>query len=485
MSTYPHFDTMPIGTAWRPGSSDNTRAVTDPYTGDTLTELAQADEGDLDEAYSAAVAAQPDWAEAPPGERAAVLRAAADVMTARQDEVVDWLIRETGGTRAKAELEWGLVRSVMWEAASMPHHVEGRIMPSDIPGKESRVYRQPVGVVAVISPWNFPMQLSNRSVAPALAVGNAVVLKPAGDTPVTGGLLLARIFEEAGLPPGLLSVVVGSGSDIGGAIVEHPVPRVVSFTGSTPVGKGIAEKAGLKKLALELGGNGPLVILDDADLDLAVRASVFGSFFHQGQICMIGNRIIADAKIHDEFLQRFLDKVKALKVGDPREPDTQLGPVINSSQLEGILDKIQRAQDDGADLLLGGEPFGPTGQCLPPHVLSGGNDVATAREEVFGPVMTVIRADGEEDALRIANDTEYGLSSAVFSRDVDRAVRFGRRIQAGMTHINDAPVNDDANTAFGGEKSSGIGRFGGQWAIDEFTTDHWVSVQHEPRQYAI
>lgn len=186
MSTYPHFDTMPIGTAWRPGSSDNTRAVTDPYTGDTLTELAQADEGDLDEAYSAAVAAQPDWAEAPPGERAAVLRAAADVMTARQDEVVDWLIRETGGTRAKAELEWGLVRSVMWEAASMPHHVEGRIMPSDIPGKESRVYRQPVGVVAVISPWNFPMQLSNRSVAPALAVGNAVVLKPAGDTPSPG-----------------------------------------------------------------------------------------------------------------------------------------------------------------------------------------------------------------------------------------------------------------------------------------------------------
>ncbi|BBX18644.1 aldehyde dehydrogenase [Mycolicibacterium duvalii] len=485
MSTYPAFDTMPIGTRWRAGSAGKTRASTDPYTGDTLTEIAQADEDDLNEAYRSAVDAQRDWADAPPGERAGVLRAAADVMTDRKDEIVDWLVRETGGTLAKAELEWSLVRSVMWEAAGMPHHVAGRIIPSDIPGKESRVYREPVGVVAVISPWNFPMQLSNRSVAPALAVGNAVVLKPAGDTPVTGGLLLARIFEEAGLPDGLLSVVVGSGSDIGDAIVTHPTPRVVSFTGSTPVGKGIAEKAGLKKLALELGGNGPFVVLDDADLELAVQAGVFGSFFHQGQICMIANRIIADAAIYDEFLDRFVAKVKTLTVGDPRDPDVQLGPIINSSQVESIQDKLQRARDDGAEVVLGGDPFGPTGQCLPPHVLTGTNDVATAREEVFGPVMTVIRADGEEDALRIANDTEYGLSSAVFSRDVERAVRFGRRIEAGMTHINDAPVNDDANTAFGGEKDSGIGRFGGQWAIDEFTTDHWVSVQHAPRTYAI
>ncbi|WP_348731995.1 aldehyde dehydrogenase family protein [uncultured Mycolicibacterium sp.] len=485
MSTYPAFDTMPIGAKWRAGSSGKTRSSTDPYRGDTLAELAQADETDLDEAYDTAVAAQRDWAAAPPTERATVMRAAADIMGTRKDEIVDWLIRETGGTIAKAELEWSLVRSVMWEAASMPHHVEGRIMPSDIPGKESRVYREPVGVVAVISPWNFPLQLSNRSVAPALATGNAVVLKPAGDTPVTGGLLLARIFEEAGLPPGVLSVVVGSGSDIGDAIVEHPVPRVVSFTGSTPVGKGIAQKAGLKKLALELGGNGPLVVLDDADLDLAVQAAVFGSFFHQGQICMIANRLIVDASVHDEFLRRFLDRVSDLQVGDPTVPETHLGPVINSSQLEGIQEKVQRAQEQGAEVLLSGEPFGPTGLCLPPQVLAGGNDVATAREEVFGPVMTVIRADGEDDALRLANDTEYGLSSAVFSRDVERAVRFARRVQAGMTHVNDSPVNDDANTAFGGEKGSGIGRFGGQWAVDEFTTDHWISVQHQPRQYAI
>jgi aldehyde dehydrogenase (NAD+) len=358
-------------------------------------------------------------------------------------------------------------------------------MPSDIPGKENRVYREPVGVVAVISPWNFPLQLSNRSVAPALAVGNAVVLKPAGDTPVTGGLLLARILEEAGLPPGLLSVVIGAGSEIGDAIVEHPVPRVVSFTGSTPVGQGIAEKAGIKQLALELGGNGPVVVLADADVDLAVNASVFGSFFHQGQICMIANRLIVEAPVHDEFVSKLVERVRGLRAGDPSDPETAIGPVINRSQLEGIQDKIARAREAGAEVAVGGDAGGPAGLLLPPHVILGGNDVATAAEEVFGPVITVIRADDAEHALAIANDTELGLSSAVFTRDVERGVRFARRIQAGMTHVNDSPVNDDANTAFGGEKASGIGRFGGQWAVDEFTTEHWISVQHEPREYPI
>jgi aldehyde dehydrogenase (NAD+) len=485
MSSYPDFDTMPIGKNWRAGSSGKNRTDVNPYSGETLAVIPQADADDLDEAYSTAVDAQRDWAATPPVARAQVMRAAADMMSARKEEIVGWLVRETGGTLAKADLEFDLVRSVLWEAASMPHHVEGHIMPSDIPGKESRVYREAVGVVAVISPWNFPFQLSMRSVAPALAVGNAVVLKPAGDTPVTGGLLLARILEEAGLPAGLLSVIVGAGSDIGDAIVQHPVPRVVSFTGSSPVGEGIAAKAGLKRLALELGGNGPVVVLDDADVEIAVRASIFGSFFHQGQICMIANRLIVDATVYDDFVDRFVDRTKTLRVGDPSDPANHLGPIINSSQLESIQDKLERARGDGASLLLGGEPFGPTGQCLPPHVLTGDNDVATAREEVFGPVMTIVRADGEEDALRLANATQYGLSSAVFSQDVDRAVRFARRVDAGMTHVNDSPVNDDANTAFGGEKASGLGRFGGQWAVDEFTTEHWVSIQHEPRQYAI
>lgn len=309
---YGPFTSMPIGTRWRAGSSGEKRADTDPWTGETLTEIAQADAGDLDEAYDTASRAQREWAARPPSGRAGVLRRAADVMSWRKDEIIEWLVRETGGTLAKAELEWSQALAVLWEAASMPHHVEGKIMPSDVPGKESRVYREPVGVVAVISPWNFPMQLSNRSVAPALAVGNAVVLKPAGDTPVTGGLLLARIYEEAGLPPGLLSVLIGSGSEIGDAIVQHPAAKVVSFTGSTKVGEGIAQKAALKRTALELGGNGPVVILDDADLKLAVDAAIFGSFFHQGQICMIANRIIVDAGIYDDFVERFVARAKSL-----------------------------------------------------------------------------------------------------------------------------------------------------------------------------
>lgn len=480
---YDGFDRMPIAGTWRAGSSGKAATDTDPYTGETLTEIQLADADDLDAAYSAAREAQRPWAATLPGEKAAVMRRAAAIMEERKDEIVAWLIRETGAAAPVAEFQHAITVRDFHESASYPYRMEGRILPADIEGKESRVYRQPVGVVAVISPWNVPLHLSNRSVAPALAVGNGVVLKPAGDTPVSGGLLLARILEEAGLPEGLFSVVIGSGSEIGDAIVEHPVPRVVSFTGSTPVGKGIAQKAGLKKLSLELGGNGPLVVLDDADLGYAVDAAVFGKFFHQGQVCMITNRIVVDSSVHDEFVDRYVERVRGLPTGDPKDPSTVIGPIINGTQLEGIREKVARAREDGAEQLLGGDPTGPVGSVLPAHVLLGSNDVATARQEVFGPVVTIIRADGEDEALAIANDTEYGLSSAVFTEDTERGVRFALRVQAGMTHVNDSPLNDENNTAFGGEKESGLGRFGGEWAIEEFTTDHWVSVQHTKRRF--
>ena len=241
---YDSFDRMPIAGTWRAGSSGKSATDTDPYTGETLTEIGLADADDLDAAYTAAQEAQHDWAARLPGERAAVMRRAAQILEDREQEVVDWLIRESGAAAPVAAFEHSITVRDFWEASSYPYRVEGRILPADIEGKESRVYRRPVGVVAVISPWNVPLHLSNRSVAPALALGNGVVLKPAGDTPVTGGLLLAKVLEEAGLPEGLLSVVIGSGSDIGDAIVEHPVPRVVSFTGSTPVGKGSRRRPG-------------------------------------------------------------------------------------------------------------------------------------------------------------------------------------------------------------------------------------------------
>jgi aldehyde dehydrogenase (NAD+) len=480
---YDGFDRMPIAGSWREGRSEKTATDTDPYTGETLTEIRLATSDDLDEAYAAAREAQREWAARLPSDRADVMRRAARIMEDRQEEIVEWHVRESGAAAPAAQFEYAITLRDFHEASSYPYRVEGRILPADVEGKESRVYRRPVGVVAVISPWNVPMHLSNRSVSPALALGNAVVLKPAGDTPVTGGLLLAKVYEEAGLPPGLLSVVIGSGSEIGDAIVSHPTPRVVSFTGSTPVGKGIAEKAGLKKLSLELGGNGPLVVLDDADLDYAVDAAVFGKFFHQGQVCMITNRVVVDESVHDAFVERYVERVRGLKVGDPREDDTVIGPIINRKQLEGIQDKVAQAREDGAEQVLGGDPTGPIGSVLPPHVLLGTNDVATARQEVFGPVATIIRVSGEDEALAVANDTEYGLSSAVFTRDTERGVRFALRVEAGMTHVNDSPLNDENNTAFGGEKESGLGRFGGEWAIDEFTTDHWVSVQHTRRRF--
>lgn len=476
---------MPLGGQWRGGRSGRVLEDRDPYTDEILVRIPLAGEEDLNEAFRAAADAQPKWAAMLPGERAAILRRAAAIMEARREEIVTWLIKESGSTRLKANVEWGSAQAIMLEAASAPYRVQGRILPSDIPGKENRVYRQPVGVVGVISPWNFPLHLSNRSVAPALAVGNAVVIKPASDTPVTGGLLLAKIFDEAGLPPGVLSVVVGPGSVIGDAFVLHPVPRVMSFTGSTPVGRRIAELAAkspmLKRVALELGGNSPFVILDDADLDLAVNAAVFGKFIHQGQICMITNRLIVDGTIYDQFVERFTARVRDLTVGDPNSADTAIGPIINKSQFDGLLKHIATARANGARQTAGGEP---TGLLLPPHVFADVTPhMRIAQDEMFGPVVSIIKVTGEEEAIRVANDTEYGLSSAVFTRNVERGVRVALQVKAGMTHVNDQPVVDLSNCPFGGEKNSGFGRFGGDWIIEEFTTDHWVSVQHTPRQY--
>lgn len=482
---YDGFDCMPLGAQWRGGRSGRVSEDRDPYTNEVLVRIPLADEQDLNEAYRAAADAQPQWAAMLPGERAAILRRAAAIMEARREEIVTWLIKESGSTRLKANVEWGSAHAIMHEAASAPYRVQGRILPSDIPGKENRVYRQPVGVVGVISPWNFPLHLSNRSVAPALAVGNAVVIKPASDTPVTGGLLLAKIFKEAGLPTGVLSVVVGPGSVIGDAFVLHAAPRVISFTGSTPVGRRIAELAAkspmLKRVALELGGNSPFIILDDADLDLAVNAAVFGKFIHQGQICMITNRIIVDATIYDRFVERFTARVRGLTVGDPNSADTTIGPIINKSQIEGLLKHIENARSNGARQTAGGDP---KGLLLPPHVFADVTpDMPIAQQEMFGPVISIIKVRGEAEAIQVANDTEYGLSSAVFTRDVERGVRVALQVKAGMTHVNDQPVVDLPNCPFGGEKNSGLGRFGGDWIIEEFTTDHWVSVQHTPRQY--
>ena len=482
---YPTFELLPIAGLWRPGGSKKRLRDVKPYNGELLVEMAQADRTDLERAYEHAARVQPDWARRLPAERAAVMSRAAQVMELRHAEIVTWLIQESGSTRIKAELEWQWSRAIFLEAAALVHRAEGRLIPVDVPGKESRVYRKPVGVVGVISPWNWPLHLVLRSVAPALALGNAVVVKPSSDTPVTGGLLPARILEEAGLPAGVLSVLVAGGEEIGDAFVTHPVPRVLSFTGSTAVGRRIAELASksplLKRLELELGGNTPFVMLDDADVKPAVEAAIFGKFLHQGQICMAVNRFIVDDAVYDDFMGGFVEGVRRLKCGDPDAADTVIGPLINERQLQKARERIRETQKSGAHLVLGGEP---QGNVLPPHVFTEVRNVMPGtRDEWFAPVAPILRVTGEEDALQSANDTEYGLAGAVFTRDFERGQRFALRMQTGMAHVNDQPVNDLRFNPFGGEKNSGIGRFNGAWAIEAFTTDQWLSVQHEPPRY--
>lgn len=474
-----------IAGQWCSGSAGTSQQDRNPYDQSILAEIALATRADLERAYRAAADAQCEWAAALPSERAAVFYRAVEVIDTRHAEIVDWLIAESGSARLKAEMEWSAVRAATLAAAAMPYRVAGRILPVDVRGKESRVYRRPLGVVGVISPWNWPMHLSNRSVAPALALGNGVVLKPAEDTPVTGGLLLAHIYEEAGLPPGLLNVVVGEVAEIGDAFTLHPIPKFISFTGSTRVGRRIGELAmsgpTLKRVGLELGGNAPFVVLDDADLERAVDAAVVGRFLHQGQICMSSNRIIVEAGIYPRFVDAFVERARALNVGDPDAADTVIGPLINRKQLDGALARLEAARSAGLRQLLGGAP---DGLVLPPQVFADvPNDSDLAQTEQFCLIAPLIRAADEDDALRIANETEFGLSSAVFTGDEARGVRFAQRIDAGMTHVNDITPNDEPNVMFGGEKNSGIGRFNSDWIIAELTTDHWISVQQEPRTY--
>ena len=474
-----------IAGAWRDGSGSESRAVLDPYTGNTLLSIRSATFDDLDQAYHHAAEAQINWARTSPEERAAVMLRAVAIFDQRKDEIINWLIRESGSTRLKANIEWGSARGITLEAASMPSRAHGATMSSNVAGKHNLVQRKPLGVVGVISPWNFPLHLSQRSVAPALALGNAVVIKPASDTPITGGLLLAHIFEEAGLPAGVLSVVVGSGAEIGDAFVTHAVPSFISFTGSTPVGKNIGKLATggdyIKKVALELGGNSPFVVLDDADIEQAVKAAVFGTFLHQGQICMAINRIIVDESLYDDFVDAFVAHVSTLKVGDPDSIETAIGPIINPSQLEGLQKKIATAKAQGATVLLEGSI---QGSVVSPHVFGDVTpDMEISCAEIFGPLVGILKARHEQHALELANGTEFGLSSAVFTADLERGQRFAQQIKAGMVHINDSSVNDEPHMPFGGEKNSGLGRFNGDWAIDEFTTVQWVSVQREPRAY--
>jgi aldehyde dehydrogenase (NAD+) len=473
-----------INGEWREGTSSNTYVNVNPYNQEKLTEFRLASKQDIDDAYQAALDALPIWQNTPAMERSALVQKAIAVIEKRADEWANVLIKESGSTVFKANLEVReLTIGFMREAATYPMRMHDEIVPSVIPGKQNRLLRLPVGVVGVIAPWNVPLHLAMRSVISALATGNTVVLKPDLQTCISGGFMIADAFEEAGFPKGVFNVAACDLQEIGDYFVEHPIPRMISFTGSTAAGRHIGSLAGkhLKKAALELGGNNVMIVLDDADLDKAASAAMFGKFFHNGQICMCVNRFIVDRKVYGEFVSKLTEKVKALKCGDPSDPDTDIGPLINRNQVDKILGYIDASIKEGAKVVLKGEA---NGNVLTPTILiDARNDMTIAQNEIFGPVVVVIPVDGEEEAVRIANDSPYGLSGSVFTRSIDRGVNVARQIHTGMIHVNDQPINDEPHIPFGGEKGSGLGRFNGKWSLEEFTTLKWISVQEQYRDF--
>lgn len=464
-----------IAGEWREGRGQ-VLSNHNPLTGDLLYAYKAATKEDVDDAYTAAEKAQKEWAKTSPAYKKEMIAKLSATIAEMKDEFISIMIEEGGSTLPKYMFEYTDSINVAQDALHYPFMMDGKIMPSNVPDKENYVWKSPKGVVCVIAPYNFPILLALRSVIPAVACGNAVVLKPASDTPASG-MLIGEFFERAGFPKGLVNVVAGKGSDIGDYIVEHPIPAMISFTGSTEVGQHIGglASAQCKDIALELGGNNTMIILDDADVVQASKAAIFGTYCHQGQVCMCTNRVIATPKVYEAFVENFVAMTQATKVGNPTENDTFIGPIINQAQVESIEKIVKDTIAAGATVALEGKT---EGSLIHPWVFTNiTNDMPAAKFEVFGPVCAIIRAKDEADAIRICNDTEYGLSNSVFTRDLYHGMQVARQMDSGMVHVNDQPINHEPHVMFGGAKYSGIGRFNGPWGIEKFTTDKWISVQ--------
>lgn len=474
---------MYLGGEWT--GQNGTFADYNPATGEVWADVANATRAEARQAIEAAAAAAEGWAATPHPQRASYLLKAADILEKRRMDFVNVLADEGGGWMGKGLFETGYAAGIYRAAAAAVYQVTGEILPSEH-GKVSMAVRQPLGVVTVISPWNFPLLLSSRGLTFAMAVGNTIVLKPSEETPVAGGLLIAELFEEAGLPPGVFNVVTCSREnveEVGDELVTNPHVKGISFTGSTAVGRQIASKAGylLKRAALELGGKDALIILEDADMERALNAATFGTFMHQGQICMSVERIIVDEAVADEFTERFVDKVKSLKVGNPREMENVIGPIINQRQLDKIHGQVLEAVEQGAELLLGGKH---EDLFYYPTVLTRVKpDMRVFQEETFGPVAPIVTVKGVDEAVAMANNSEYGLSAGIITRDEEKGLAIARRLQTGIAHVNDSSVNDEPHVPFGGMKNSGLGRHGGRASVEAFTELRWLTLERGGRHY--
>ena len=486
MSDNPRHVALLINGEWVPADTGQT-VTTRASSGQPIAEVAAASSIDVERAVTAAADAADEWASTSPGKRRDILEKAAGILSGRSAEITALMSREMGAAAGWCHFNVHVAVGMLREAAAQTYSMVGEVIPSDVPGLTALGVRQPAGVTVGIAPWNAPLILGVRAVAMPLAYGNTVVLKASEQTPGTQAEI-ARALADAGLPAGAINLITNDAQDAP-AIVEqliaHPLVRRVNFTGSTRVGRIIGELAGrhLKRVVLELGGKAPLLVLSDAALDDAVDAAVFGAFMNQGQICMSTERLVVATDVIDDFARRLTERAAALKVGDAADPATEIGPMVHEQACAHVESLIQDAVALGAEVLTGGSRDGLFFQ---PTVLRGVTPkMRIYKEESFGPVASIIEADTEDRAVEIANDTQYGLSSAIFSADVAHALELAKRIKSGICHINGATVHDEPQMPFGGVGDSGFGRFGSRAALEEFTELRWITIQAGSRHYPI
>ncbi|MFJ5486334.1 aldehyde dehydrogenase family protein [Hansschlegelia beijingensis] len=477
----PHYKLF-IDGEWTNSSRNMLHDDLNPATGKVFARTQLAGAAEVDRAIASADAAQKLWGAAMVAEREAILLKTADVIVRRRPEIRDLLIEECGSVFSKALWEIDYVVDALRVAAGDARHVMGETMPMTMPGQISMSVRKPLGVIAGIAPFNSPFLLSMKKIAYALAVGNAFILKPSEETPLSGAII-ADLFDEAGLPKGLLNVVPGVPSEVGDQLIADPRVKMITFTGSTRTGRHLAVEAAkhLKKFTLEMGGKSPLIVLADADLDYAVDAAAFGVYLHQGQVCMASSKVIVEAPLFDAFVEKFKEKTAGIKVGDPKDPETVIGPLIRARQCDFIDGQLKDATEKGAKVVAGGAY---EGQFFQPTVLTGVTpEMRIYYEESFGPVVSLIRVEDAEEALKVANDTEYGLSAALITNDMQKALDLSMRLESGMVHVNDATISDEPHVPFGGVKNSGFGREGGRYSLEELTEVKWVTLQMGKRQF--
>ena len=471
---------MLIGGQWVDAVSGNTFDDMNPFNGELYAKVPEADARDVDRVMAAAYEARSQWASAPAPVRSQFLLKAAQVLEASRQEFAEVLTLEGGGTFGKVMFEISQTVDMLETAAADARYVVGETYSND-PTKISMTLRKPRGTIVAISPWNFPLVLSMYKISYGLATGNTVVLKPASDTPVIG-LKIGELFEKAGLPAGVFNVITGPGSVLGKALIDDRRCSFVAITGQTVTGREVARRAAenLKEYTLELGGKNPIIILADADLDYAVKSVVFSAFLHQGEICMSADRVIVERPIVEEFTKAFVGFTAHLPVGDPSLPTTFIGPIINDAQVQVIDAHVKDAVAKGATVLTGGSY---QGRLYQPTVLSGITPAMRIYyEETFGPVASIIPVSDEKEALAVANDTAYGLSAGVITKDLEKALFLAEGLDVGMVHVNDGSIDADACCPFGGCKESGQGREGGRYAVEKLTDLKWVTIQKTKRQ---